>query len=243
MHDPMIVTFEIRSPIPRIRKMTPKMAAAYPRVSLRGPFWRIAGREIYWRALITVWHVESNGADAGTVCRPSTWKRHPHHWKIQVHPMQRARRWLFQRCAWCNGPSRRGDYVNISEGWEHDHAKHWWQSDPGVYHRDCQTIAEAHRTCTCTIAKGGPWTNGTRVGHNRDILLPWGRCATCNGFRSHKAATDARFAKAQRRAVAILRRIPTGTRDATALAAVARLWRQYRAEEKIRAATASKEDQ
>ena len=49
MHDPDVVAFTIRRPWPRRRRT-------------------LLGRR-YWPPLVTVWHREPRGHDAGTVCR------------------------------------------------------------------------------------------------------------------------------------------------------------------------------
>lgn len=81
MHDPMVVAFEIKRPWPQ-------------RSSLRS-------KRRYWPALVTVWHVEPGGRDAGSVCARSRRSWHVHHWKVQVRPIQKLRRFLFERCAEC----------------------------------------------------------------------------------------------------------------------------------------------
>lgn len=220
MHDPMVVAIEIRRPWPKVSKLR------HPKPTrLRGAFWSIAGHELYWPGLITIWHVEPNEADAGTHCTPRTWKRHVHHWRLQVHPWQHFRRWAFTRCAWCGGRSRRGDYVNVGLGWGHESKpKHWWESEVGLYHGDCSSIQRAHTTCTCSLIEGGPWSNG------RGSAEPWGHCGACGGFRLHQHGSAA---KAEVRAVTtdLLKGIAKGQRDPDITAIVSRLWREHREDE------------
>jgi hypothetical protein len=126
MHDPLVVAFCIPRPWPPRRR----------------------GR--YRSPLVTVWHREPRGHDAFTVCRyDGWWKLHFWHWKLQIHALQESRRWLLTRCAWCGGPSRKGDPVNCARSWDGPRGR-WWQGDPGLYHQDCSAIAAAHAACTCT---------------------------------------------------------------------------------------------
>lgn len=218
MHDPMVVAIEIRRPWPKVRKLrTPKP------LRLRGAFWSVAGCELYWPGLITIWHVEPNDADAGTHCKPRSWKRHVHHWQLQVHPWQHFRRWAFTRCAWCGGPSRRGDVVNVGEGWgSTSKPKHWWQGEIGLCHLDCSSIQRAHSTCTCSLIEGGPWSNG------RNGLEPWGRCDSCGGFRLHQHGTGADI-EVRQLTTDLLKQIGKGRRDPAITSMVNRLWRDHRA--------------
>jgi hypothetical protein len=132
--------------------------------------------------------VEPGGRDALSVCgtryqdrhgrwrRKRTWKWHVWHWKIQVCPLQAARRWLLTRCAWCGGPSRKGDVVNHSAQW-HGKRGRWWQGEPGLFHSDCLTVEHAHRMCLCD-----------------DPLLErngsYGTCALCGRFRAYNSQPD-----------------------------------------------------
>lgn len=85
MHDPMVVAYEIKSPF--------KVGKNYP----------------YRRSLVTVWHVEPEGRDAGTVCGYPPHKksiylwlmRHREHLQINVEPYLRVKRWIVCRCAGC----------------------------------------------------------------------------------------------------------------------------------------------
>lgn len=184
MHDPLVVAFEIRRPWPTRRDS-------------RG--WR------YWPPLVTVWHREPGGADALTICRhDSHWRWHAvhirwqaldvathdvggtvHHrirypvldggWRIQVPPLQALRRRLLTRCAWCGGPTRKGDPVNVAHSWDGPRG-HWWAGEPGLHHRDCSSVARAHSLCLCT-----------------DPLLPpggYGTCALCGRSRAWRQQPD-----------------------------------------------------
>lgn len=149
-------------------------------------FWRIAGTDLYWPPMITVWHREPGGHDALTICQrryqdktgkwhlSRGWHWHVHHWKIQVHPAQAARRRLLTRCAWCGGRSRRGDEVNHSHSWDGPRGR-WWQGEPGLYHADCSPAEIAHRTCTCPAPQPahGDWGQCSGCGR----FVAWGRTA------------------------------------------------------------------
>jgi hypothetical protein len=149
MHDPYVVAFEIKRPWPRGR----------------------IGRRRYWPALITVWHREPGGRDSGTVCRRSSWKRHVHHWRIQIRPLQHLRRWALTRCAWCGGKDRSGDRINISSSWDGTRTR-WWRGEAGLRHYDCDRIWRAHGRCLCDVPALPPSEYGT--------------CATCGGFRAFR---------------------------------------------------------
>ncbi|MDF2578457.1 MAG: hypothetical protein K0S49_36 [Microbacterium sp.] len=215
MHDPMVVAFEIRRPWPRISRIRDSR----PRGN-RGAFWRIGNTELYWPGMLTVWHVEPGGADAFDVCeRSSRWQWHVHHWRLQFAPWQAFRRWAFDRCAWCGGPSRRGNLVNVSHSWDGKKPKHWWQSRAGVFHRDCSSVEQAHRTCVCSLIEGR-WANGS--------LEPYGHCRTCGGFRRMGSASNEDF-DVHTRTTEMMQAIPKGSRNLAVIAEVERLWRDHRA--------------
>lgn len=180
----MTVAFEIRRPWPQ-RESLPVTPG--PRWRFRGCFWHIAGRRFYWPSLITIWHVEPGGHDAGDVCKHYRrtqgsdgkwtttylrgWRWHVHHWRIQVRPLQDLRRWALTRCEWCHGRSRKGDLVNHSNQWDGPRGK-WWQGDPGLYHADCQSVEHAHRMCLCAEPA-------------IPARLGYGRCERCGRFRGY----------------------------------------------------------
>jgi len=162
MHDPLVVAFEIRRPWPK----------------------RIGG-DVYWPAMVTVWHREPGGRDSGEVCKHHVrtqnargewtskangwWRLHVHHWKIQMPPLQKLRRRLLTRCAWCGGKSRKGDSVNFSHSWDGLRSR-WWQGERGLYHADCSYIFSAHGTCLCE----NPLTE----------QQGYGPCARCGHYRT-----------------------------------------------------------
>lgn len=95
MHDPMVVAFDIKIPVPYFWS---KADANQKRWSLqvwrrtneanRGErchaWWRpkgyrvtVAGRQLRWRTIATIWHVEPKGHDALTICRKRPHSRLP----------------------------------------------------------------------------------------------------------------------------------------------------------------------
>lgn len=49
---------------------------------------------------------------------------------------------------WCGGTSRKGDYVNVSLGWDRERGP-WWRGENGLFHGDCTSAYGAHRACVC----------------------------------------------------------------------------------------------
>jgi hypothetical protein len=215
MHDPMCVAFEIRRPWPKRQART----FGKERWRFKGAFWNFAGRGYYWPGLITVWHVEPDGHDSGTVCKYRDHWKHPHHWRLQVHPLQHLRRWALTRCAWCGGRSRKDDRVNISHQWDGPRGK-WWQGEPGLFHQDCSSIHNAHAACLC------------ENGIYESELSGWGygECARC-GKRREWRSDDRRDAPTDT-ARRILASIPEGQRDPAKSAEVRALWAEYREHER-----------
>lgn len=242
MHDPIVVAWDIQRPWPRIRRKDWNgqkrwFQARYSWAKWYKPwsgwmkFWRVGPFELYWPGLITIWHNEPKGRDSGEVCKhhvrwqdeagkwhskpKRAWKYHVHHWSIQVHPWQHFRRWAFTRCEWCNGRSRKGDYVNCSKQWDRERGP-WWRGESGLFHSDCSSISTAHATCLC---RDSVWSNGD-----------YGRCVTCGKFRAWKSAD--READPSEITTPLLASIPEGQRDPEKYAMVAALWRQHRDEER-----------
>lgn len=149
-------------------------------------FVTFAGRRFYFPGIITVWHHEPGGKDSGEVCKhwrtnrdgkrvpDRSWRWHVHHWHIQVRPLQALRRWALTRCAWCGGPSRKGDAVNVSHSWDGPRGR-WWQGEPGLYHHWCSSAKTAWNTCTCDQPDLGSHLSG----QPRD----YGPCTRCGRFR------------------------------------------------------------
>lgn len=212
MHDPMCVTFTIPRPWPKrqARPFGPK------RWRLRGKFWNIAGRGIYWPDIVTVWHVEPNGHDSGAVCPYRDHWKHPHHWRIQIHPLQHFRRWALTRCEWCGGRSRKGDMVNVSKQWDRDKGA-WWRGERGLFHSGCTSIHEAHSACLCLD------------GIYDSELSGWGygNCAKCGKRREWRS--DDRRSDPIDEVRRLLATIPEGERDPVKTAEAQRIWQDHRA--------------
>jgi hypothetical protein len=216
MHDPMTVAFEIRRPWPRIRKAI----RARPFNIGFTCFWYIGKYEWYWPGLITVWHVDPSGFDSNEDCPYSGhWQWHVHHWKIQIHPLQKLRRWALTRCEWCGGRSRKGDYVNISHQWDRDKGK-WWKGERGLFHQDCSSIDNAHKRCTCDAVLGGPWESELSD-------YAYGTCGTCGNFRAWQSRD--RRDSPELEAARMLQTIPVGARHKPTTDAVSQMWSDYRA--------------
>ncbi len=142
---------------------------------------RLAGRDFYWPPVVTIWHVEPGGRDGLSVCSrryqgsdgrwhyTRTWRWHVWHWHLQFPPLQELRRRLLTRCAWCGGPSVKGDPVNVSHSWDRPRGR-WWRGEPGLYHHDCSSVAAAHSRCLCTVPV---------LEHDGG----YGKCLACGKFR------------------------------------------------------------
>lgn len=175
MHDPLTEAFEIRRPWPETADWRTEQAARDGiRWRIGEPFWVLAGRGLYFPALITVWHRDPSGYDH-TTCRRKRWRLHVHHWQLQIHPYQHLRRRLLTRCTWCGGRSVKSDTVNHSHQWDGPRAR-WWQGEKGLFHADCSAIKRAHSTCVCDL----PVLDGGN----------YGRCAVCDRFRPFGLTDD-----------------------------------------------------
>lgn len=119
MHDPMTVAFDLAIPLPR------------------------RGRRHRSLDLVTIWHRDPSGGD-DTTCRGTRWQWHVHHWRLQVHSLQRLRRRLLTRCAWCDGRHTKADRVNCSLSWDGPKAP-WWRGERGLYHLECSNAVLADR--------------------------------------------------------------------------------------------------
>lgn len=67
------------------------------------------------------------------------WYQHPRwhlwHWRIQVHPWQKLRRWLLTRCEECGKRFAYGE-APTSHSWHHEPPK-FLKGERGLYHADC----------------------------------------------------------------------------------------------------------
>lgn len=222
MHDPMVVAFEVRRPWPKpVRWGTEgaRFSLARRRRPDSRPWWNprawyfrpvVAGRRLYFPAMLVIWHVEPGGADSGQVCKhfrrvqdhaghwhtlyDRRWRLHVHHWRLQVPPLQRLRRWLLTRCAWCWGRSTRRDPINVSGGGPRP-PRRWWRGETGLYHLDCYGVSRAHSSCLCPTG----WAVLEHVDH--------GLCARC-GKRRPYGVTESALARAR-----VLAGIPRGARN------------------------------
>lgn len=67
------------------------------------------------------------------------WWKHPrwhlHHWKIQIHPLQSFKRWLFSRCEQCGKRFGWGESP-IASSW-YGTGPLWFRSERGIRHCSC----------------------------------------------------------------------------------------------------------
>lgn len=63
------------------------------------------------------------------------------HWKIQVHPLQSLKRWLFSKCCKCGKGFRYGESP-VSGNWDSTGPR-WFRSEQDVYHGDCSGVTIA----------------------------------------------------------------------------------------------------
>jgi hypothetical protein len=143
MHDPMVVAFEIRRPWPDWRRA--RLAKVRWKWRRWSPFITAWGREFYFPALITVWHVEPGGHDAFEVCkRRGHWRWHVHHWKVQVRLLQKIKRFIFERCEEC-GRRYPWGYAPVSHQWDSPAAP-WFKITKRAYHHECSSLVSLRRT-------------------------------------------------------------------------------------------------
>jgi len=57
------------------------------------------------------------------------------HWRPTIHPVQKARRWLFTRCAGC-GERFPWTYGPVTGYWTAPPHR-WYESEVGLYHSEC----------------------------------------------------------------------------------------------------------
>jgi len=67
---------------------------------------------------------------------------HVHHWRIQVHPVQKFRRWAFSRCVGC-GRRYSWGYAPVSGQWGGSGPR-WFRSESN-YHQECFPTPHARR--------------------------------------------------------------------------------------------------
>lgn len=123
--------------------------------------------------LVEVWHYEPGGADALTVCTRNTrWRWHVRHWRLTFPWLMSWRRYLLTRCSWCGERHTKHDRVDTSHAnWiGADPTAPWWRGQANVAHRDCSSVANAHRLCLC---------DNPGLSHG-----DYGQCAFCGKFRA-----------------------------------------------------------
>lgn len=143
MHDPLVVAYEIRTPIPEVRVRRP--APGKPQGPRWSAFWYIGEHELYFPPVVTIWHREPGDADAFEVCpRNGNWKHHVAHWQVQLHPVQKWRRRIMTRCAECRGKSTKKNPVNCSLQWDSPEVP-WWYPEQELYHHACSAKVSARK--------------------------------------------------------------------------------------------------
>jgi len=72
------------------------------------------------------------------------WYRHPRwhfwHWRIQLHPLETLRAWLFNRCQHC-GKRFAWGYSPIAMGWSEPRSAGRFKGQSGLYHHTCSSVA------------------------------------------------------------------------------------------------------
>lgn len=145
MHDPLTVAFTIRRPFPRRETWTSGLRSEAERRWRAGwqANWRIAGRTYHWPLLVTVWHRDPSGYDSTTCWPHKAWRLHIHHWRLQIHPFQQARRRLLTRCTICGGRSTKAHPINLGT-WNGQRAP-WYRGEANMRHMDCVGVSIADR--------------------------------------------------------------------------------------------------
>jgi hypothetical protein len=140
-----------------------ELTPTHRRPYLSWAIWRFGNYELWLTELATVWHVDPDKGGDDDSCRRAVrtrqiaayregrpwanywlwWRfRHMHlwcfrHWRIHVHPVRKAQRWLFTRCAHC-GERFSWNYGPTTNHW--DAPPHRWnESAVGLYHSECYT--------------------------------------------------------------------------------------------------------
>jgi len=225
MHDPLVVAFDIKLPIPRLTSWG-RVPPGHKRFTIQRrrytpveenmqhfmgvpiyPAWRpcawyvwVGQKQLKMRTFCTVWHREPGGHDSGEICShwkvdkatgkkikdengfiiDNSWKWHVRHWHLQFPWLQSIRTHFFQKCAWCGGPSRKGNWVNNTYQWNSDDKLPFWKSRPHLYHGDCMTPEHAWRSCSCEFP-ALPVQRNPRTGEIYGVR-DYGKCETCDRF-------------------------------------------------------------
>lgn len=186
MHDPMVVAFQIPSPIPHRVKwrehggkrwgfdVSRRTNAenlgelTYRWWRLKGYTLRLAGRAYQLGRIATIWHVEPNEHDAFEVCgRDSHWRWHVHHWRIQVHLEQCVRRFLLERCELC-GRRYPWGYAPVAHSWDSPRTR--WRDGVvrSAYHHECSTAVTQKQTIATDERLIAALFAAYRVSHDLD---------------------------------------------------------------------------
>jgi hypothetical protein len=81
------------------------------------------------------------------------WYAHPRwhfwHWKIQIHPLQLLKRWVFSRCCHCSGRFGFGESP-IAYSW-HGTGPRWFRGETKIAHQSCDRIEAQRQVLKTTI--------------------------------------------------------------------------------------------
>ena len=238
MHDPMCVAWDVPFPFPRrwkyddarpgeprwtlgrMRRTNPDNLGepVYAWFRPAGYRPRVAGHAYRARTLCTIWHVEPNDRDSGSVCKHwadgkpvKAWRWHVWHWRIQVPVLQGFRARLFDRCEMCGRKGR----PNHSFQWD-SRPLGWrkWRSRAGLYHREC---ADLHMIAP--QRRGGPPHHRGAVrrlpGHDRRVRRRAARPPDAQPGRRVGVVRGLPLAEHAR--VRARRQLPTGPQVVTAI--------------------------
>ena len=157
MHDPMTVAFDIRIP----KFWQKKRHGIRPNIGLLTIWhvdpekdgdenscdWHGSHFNEHWvaeldqlpedarRAVMFMWWMFHDKL------RPRAWWRHPklhvHHWQLQIHLIQRFKRWAFSRCSKCGERFTWKDCSgNVIGTWSND-GPAWFKNGENIRHMNC----------------------------------------------------------------------------------------------------------
>jgi hypothetical protein len=79
--------------------------------------------------------------------RPRPWWRHPkwhiHHWRVQLHLVQRFKRWMWSRCQKCGGRFSWFDAGGRVVGTWGGKGPAWFHNGEKIWHMSCEDRKEA----------------------------------------------------------------------------------------------------
>jgi hypothetical protein len=109
--------------------------ATLPVDNLRTTFREVKDAETFERLFFSVFRAY--------IRHHRPWYKHPRwhvwHWRLQIHPWQALRRWLFSRCAGCGKRFPYG-YSPVSFQWDSERPR-FFCGEVGVYHSECSDHA------------------------------------------------------------------------------------------------------